>query len=204
MAIIINGVAVDLPGCRALSWHDDPTLRLHFPLMGVARRQLEVQAVVLHTTRGDRSDIVLDGEAPPEACTARATVRAWQRGDRHAGAHLVVDADGTLLCLGDLAREVAYHCVGCNGTSVGVEVVQQPNGAIYRRQVEVVVALVQLLTERLRVPRRVAWPYRGARAGMELARGVFGHRDASNNRGAGDPGDVIMGTIAALPGWVQF
>lgn len=204
MAIIVDGATVDLDGVSSLSWHDDPVLRLHFPLMGVARRQLEVQAVVLHTTRGDRSDIVLDGEAPPEACTARATVRAWQRGDRHAGAHLVVDADGVVLCLGDLAREVAYHTVGLNGTSVGVEVVQQPSGAIYRRQVEVVVSLVQLLTEHLHIPRRVAWPYRGARSGMELVRGVFGHRDASNNRGAGDPGDFIMGTIAALPGWVSY
>lgn len=204
MPLIVDGVAVELPGCRALSWHDEPALRLHFPLMGLSRRQLEVQAVILHTTRGDRSDLVLDVEAPPEACTGRQTIHIWQRGDRHAGAHVVVDADGTLLCLGDLVREVSYHCVGLNGASIGVEVVQQPSGAIYRRQVDVVVALVQLLTERLRIPRRVAWPYRGARAGMELVRGVFGHRDASSNRGAGDPGDVIMGTIAALPGWAQF
>lgn len=204
MALIVDGTETDVPGFPSLSWHDDPALRLHFPLMGVARRQLEVQSIVLHTTRGDRCDLVLDDEAPPEARTGRRTVHIWQHGDRHAGAHVVVDADGMLLCLGDLVCEVAYHTVGLNGVSIGVEVVQQPSGAIYRRQIDAVVALVQTLTERLRIPRRVAWPYRGARSGMELVRGVLGHRDASSNRGEGDPGDIVMGTIAALPGWTNF
>lgn len=193
MSVVIDGEAVALPNIKSLSWLDDPKLRLSFPNDGT-KRQGRPQCIILHTTTGDMPQHLVDDAAPPEHCTARRTVAYWAKSPRRAGAHLIIDADGTLLCLADLGREVAYHCSGVNGVSVGIEVVQQADGTLYAEQLRVAFVVCEWLCDRFNIPRQVAWPYTGARPldTMRHFRGVAGHRDVSSNRGRGDPGDLIM------------
>jgi len=193
VSIFIDGEAVALPNVKSLSWLDDPKLRLSFPNDGT-KRQGRPQCIILHTTTGDMPQHVVESTAPAEHCTARRTVAYWAKSPRHAGAHLIIDADGTLLCLADLGREVTYHCSGVNGVSIGIEVVQQPDGTLYAEQLRVCFAVCAWLCDRFSIPQVVAWPYTGARSldVMRHFRGVAGHRDVSSNRGRGDPGDLIM------------
>ncbi len=134
-------------------------------------------------------------------CTARATVRAWRIEKRPAGAHLLVDADGEILCTADVQREMSYHAPGLNAVSIGIEVVQRrKDGALFEPQLRATVALVQLLCGLFLIERRVIWPCPRRplpREEMQQYSGVFGHRDVDSNRGKGDPGDLLPQALLA-------
>lgn len=190
--LVIAGAQYEVPGVRILSWLDDAALRLDFPNDGFRMPGRQLRAVVLHTTQGKWPQIVAQGAGKP---TARATIRYWERSSEHAGAHLIVDADGTVFCLADLVDDVAYHCVGLNKASVGIEVKQAPDGTLYGEQLATISRLVPMLCSLLEIPRRVCCNYRGVREDLDTFRGVLGHRDASRNRGRGDPGDCVMNAV---------
>jgi hypothetical protein len=189
--IVVSGAQVEVPGVMTLSWFDDPALRLDFPNDGFTLPGRHIDAVVMHTTQGKWPQVIVEGAGKP---TARATVRYWERSDEHAGAHLLVDCDGTVLCLADLQDEVAYHCVGMNKRSVGIELKQGVDGTLYSVQLDVAVRVVGMICSLLEIPRRVVAEYDGCRSDewLDSFCGVLGHRDASRNRGRGDPGDFVM------------
>jgi len=190
--LVIAGAQYEVPGVTVLSWLDDPTLRLGFPNDGFRMPGRRLRAIVLHTTQGTWPQIVAEGTGKP---TARSTIKYWERSSEHAGAHLIVDADGTVLCLADLLDEVAYHCSGLNKVSVGIEVKQSPDGTMYEAQLAAISKLVPMLCSLLEIPRRVCVEYRGVRGDLDTFSGVLGHRDASRNRGRGDPGDYVMRAV---------
>lgn len=204
MAVIVSGNALEIPGLRSLSFVEDESLRLVIPGDG-RRRTRNPDLVVWHTTQGypDRKhpapQYVREIPAEERDCTGRATILYWRRSPRVAGAHLVLDTDGTVLCTCDLETETAYHTPGQNGRSIGVEVVQAEDAALFRAQLDAVPILAEWLSATLRIDRRVRFPYRKVSVVGDAFRGHCGHRDCDDNRGWGDPGDYVM---MALPqGW---
>ncbi len=193
--IVADGIQIEVPGWPSVSWLDEPALRLKLPEDGEARRT-RPRSIGLHTTRGTMPQPLILEPAGSRDCTARATVRAWRLSKRQAGAHLLVDADGEILCTADVQREMTYHAPGLNAVSIGIEVVQRrKDGALFQPQLYATVALVRLLCDLFLIEKRVIWPYPRRplpRDEMQQYSGVFGHRDVDSNRGRGDPGDLLL------------
>lgn len=178
-----------------------------------ARTTTWVRQVIIHSTKGLWPQRVIAGSGPP----GRAQVVAdfWRGDPLHSAAQLVVDQDGTVVCLCDLAESQAYHAEGSNPWSIGIEMYQQSPAAgeaagIYEATLAATSRLVAALTEiggHFPIPAQCpAGPYRNRpitrmEQGSGIARhnvggasmvGVFGHRDNTSERGRGDPGDDIF------------
>lgn len=209
--VVIDGIPTEVPGLTVSSWHDDPRLRLRIGQPGGAsdgrlRKTRWVRSIVLHTTKGipggkdRRPQKILPGIGP-SGPAAEAVAHWWSTSGLASGAHLVCDFDGSWICLADLANECAYHATTVNDVSIGIEICQGRDAELYEGQLDSVVAMVDFLTARFGIQRQVPDAYRGPIARLESGGadcvGVFGHRDQTSNRGAGDPGDAIMDRLRA-------
>lgn len=198
----MNETVVQLP---CVSWLDDPTVhRLMLGQDAVSRSTSWVRGIVLHTTAGVpggrdlRPQKILPGLGPKTA-TPRVG-KFWSRELRHAGAHLVVDHDGTIVCLADLLGARALHAGAVNDCTIGIEIFQGADAEMYDEQLAIVVRLVDWLTARFGIQRQIPRSYRGpitrlAAGGRDVV-GVYGHRDVTDRRGIGDPGGEIMRRLA--------
>ena len=219
---IVGGVVLKTP-FRVVTWRDDPRFRLVKPDV-FPRAPGVVQLVGLHTTKGypdlqhPTPQVVLDVVGPSMAANV---AEAWSTSSSPGGAAIIIDGDRTVYQLCDLALEAASHIVGLNDRSIGIEYFQSARSELWRGQLELGVEVVDWLT---RLPPEVEGapgikfafqrqipigPYVNkalnrltstkadppGRAGVDVV-GVIGHRNASDNRGAGDPGDAIMQTFA--------
>lgn len=207
--LIINGTSVPVPGRRVVSWRDDPLVRLKMPEDGRKRRGGWIRQVILHTTRGipggkDRRAQVI---RPGRGLTSWSRVnlaRMWADDERNSGAHLVVDFDATIYCLADLAAEATFHATTSNDASVGIEIKQGGDAELYADQLAAMADLVDVITFELGIQRQLPSVYRGrpfrrlsegGDRGVDVV-GVFGHRDQTARRGAGDPGDAALAALA--------
>jgi hypothetical protein len=197
--MIVIGRSIDIPGVRTVSWHEPGGLALP-PGCGRPRGQSWVRLFVLHATVGDAPQTVRSG-AGPSGMAAR-TVEAWASEGRHAGAHLIVDGDGTVYCLADLAATATYHATSVNEISIGIEVCQSHSLEIWQAELDALILALDRLTLELGVPRQYQWPYRGhpvprlASGGRDCV-GIIGHRDQTEQRGKGDPGDAVYAAMHA-------
>lgn len=201
--IVINGFRLEVPGRASTSYLDDPRLRLSAH-DGKARHDAP-QLIVLHTTKGipggrDRRPQVLRLGRGPDVGAELRCARWWSSSDLASGAHLVVDHDGSIGCLADVATVTAYHARAMNARSVGIEIYQGADAELYAEQLEAVADLVDLLTIKLGIQRQIPDRYRGPierlhKGGADVV-GVVGHRDGDPNRGAGDPGDLVFEVLA--------
>jgi hypothetical protein len=205
VGITIDGHDEQIHGITTRSFLEDPTLKLSPE--DCRPRSGAITSIVLHTTKGipggkdKRRQEIRPGFGAPVGAGARAA-SCWRDDGRAGGAHLVVDFDGSVTCHADLVRTTAYHAGAANARSIGIEIYQGSRAELYAGQLEVVVALVDWLTLRFGVQRAIPAGYLGGPiARLELGAvdfsGVFGHRDCSSNRGAGDPGDEVFRLLAA-------
>jgi hypothetical protein len=207
MGFVIAGKSEELPGIDCESWMDNRALRLS-PEDRRPRRVPWVHSIVLHTTKGIPGgknmtpQRILPGFGPNTNAGVRLA-DIWEGDSRHAGAHLVVDFDGRVSQCADLVTEAAYHAGQANEWSIGIEIAQRADGALFAGQLERVVLLVDVLTIRLGIQRQIVRRrYRNAASPRMMKDpggwvGICGHRDVSNNRGAGDPGDMIYTLFGA-------
>lgn len=209
--LMVHGTAVPIVGLAVSNWQDDPGLRLSTKNFRPRSDDAWVHLIVLHTTRGipggnDKRQQVIRNGLGPFTDAGHRHVRAWNAEPRAAGAHLVVDFDGTISCCSDLGSEAAYHAGAVNGCSVGIEIVQGPDAELYEGQLEIAVRLVDALTVLFGIQRQIPHRYLGpiprfarpaapGSAQFSDAVGVLGHRDVSTNRGLGDPGNAIFNRL---------
>lgn len=212
MSVVVNGKPEGVPGLLTRSWREEP--RLSLVGKDVRRRKTSwVRSVVLHTTKGIpggddmRPQKILPGIGPDTNVEERIA-RLWSTDDRGAGAHLSVDHDGSIGCHADLQLDATMHAGLMNDVSIGIEIYQGRDAEMYEEQLNVVVQLVDWLTRRFQIQRQVPAAYfrqpipRLEEGGKDCV-GVFGHRDCSANRGAGDPGNTIMAMLqrASYESW---
>lgn len=161
-----------------------------------------VRQIILHTTKGAWPQSVLAGGG--RGGKARFAADMWRGETKQSGAHIVIDNDGTVACLCDLATTQAYHATVSNAWSIGIEMYQEAgNGiheAVYDATVKLVPALCRIFGIQFQIPKL---PYGGAPLrrmadGGKLCVGVFGHRDNTERRGRGDPGDEIFARLAKV------
>lgn len=217
--LLINGSTVPLQGLHII-----PPASVGGPAYAAlgtddrtARPTSWVRQIIIHTTKGQWPQHEIAGAGP--GGSAKVVSDFWRGDPAHSAAHLVVDTNGDVVCLCDLATTEAYHAEGCNPWSIGIEMYQLGDGGIYQATLEATCRLVCALTMSgqsgaglfpipAQIPRG-AYPNRPLRRmesgtgqtrkqlGGEHMPGVFGHRDNTERRGRGDPGDSIFARLLA-------
>jgi hypothetical protein len=215
MPIVINGQRIVIPDVESGCYLDNPkytfTDKKDFGI-----RASKVQSICIHTRMG----------IWPQTFTDVGKDRDWDEigvknasnDDRIASWHISVDADGSYVSHLDAVKHKAYHCGQCNDTSIGIELYQDSLGGISLPTLATGVKLVDTLTRQLGIQRQYATERMisprfargtkgkdaaadraylpGGKSGADFV-GVFGHRNATTNRGKGDPGDKIFEMLAA-------
>jgi len=201
MGLIINDQSYNIPGIIIQSFKDEPAFRLK-PNDGRKRPKTWVRGIVGHTTRGipggkNRTPQRIIPGIGPNNERDEKVAQMWSLDDRNAGAHLVIDSDGSIVCTEDIALFAAYHAGNVNNVTIGIEIYQQGDAGIYEVQLKNFCVICDFLTRHFGIQRQFNRPYkghainRGLQHGNDMV-GVYGHRDCSNNRGSGDPGDALF------------
>jgi hypothetical protein len=177
-----------------------------------------VRQLIVHTTGGNWPQPLRPGAGHPGHAAQIAEM--WSGRDRgggervHSAAPLIVDFDGAVACLGDLAYHAAWHAEMSSPLSIGIEMSTLPDGSIYDATLKAAARLVDFLCwPTFPIPRQMPrGPYRGVplkrmevgtgetrhQLGGPSVVGVLGHRDNTSERGRGDPGDAIWGELASV------
>lgn len=213
--ILLGGIRCEVPGAPDTK---NPLDNPGIPWMtdGDERHGLPV-AIVLHTTKGRRGELVEEPSPPSERAEQYARYQAGTK--RDVSWDFTVDVDGTIVqsndpsgpCGGRKVPWYSWHAGHANGWSIGIEVVQTDARHVYTAQLQVVVALVRHLCGHYAIPLRIPvdgagkpWDKpifevvstkRGGRQGRWA--GVLGHCNVTtpDSRGPWDPGDHVRGAL---------
>lgn len=212
MTLVLGGNSYPTPGRDTKSWLDDPRL----PHIGASRRddgeartRDEVRSIVIHTTKGKLGPLLTS--TPPRSEKAESLARYQSRTERDVSWHATVDVDGTVVQSADPDVWECWHAGRVNGSTVGVELVQLDDRALYAEQLDAAVWLVATLCDRYGIPHTIpvgpdGRPWAGIIPELMKApegdsgkswSGVYGHRNCSRRRGAGDPGDHVFAALLA-------
>jgi hypothetical protein len=201
VSLVIDGQRVETPGLETISWLDDAKV----PRVKDGRRRVpqSARAIVVHTVHGKLGRVA---DAPSAPSVRAERYARYQAGTaREVSWHITADTDGTIVQSADVAAWTCWHATAVNGWTIGIELVQESDGTVYRPQLAAVVALCDLLCARLGIERRVP-----ARGGVPIVgvvprltgtdgpwSGVFGHRNQTRQRGPGDPGSAVFLALLA-------
>lgn len=202
MSIVINGKKIETPGLETVSWLDDPKVPR---VTDFNPRTLWIRAIVLHTVHG-KSGKLLPGIKPSTRAESYAKYQA--NTSRDVSWDYTIDTDGTVVVSNDPVRVFTWHAGDVNPFTVGIEFVQDDNGDIYEGQMLAGVRFLDVLTRELAdaghpIQRQVPMapngdPVRGVIGRIEnndsakQVVGIYGHRNQTSNKPAGDPGDAIF------------
>lgn len=224
--LVIGGQKVLVPGIDVINFLDDPRLRLDSADVRPrsTRERDWVHLVVMHSTGGIpggsdlRPQSILPGLGASSGGGERIVASWTNDKNRPGGAHIVTDFDSQSYCCADLVNDAAYHAQKANGCSVGFEVVQgHAHAELYQGQIDAAAQLALWVCRLLPVP--IQWQVPRSYGGGPVKRfasslagrgpflgdvvGIVGHRDLTDNRGEGDPGDAIMQSLVTA-GCEQF
>jgi len=210
--LLIDGARVLVPGLTIVGPGDDPSCMLDPGDYAVRPRVGDVRQIIVHSTKGAWPMPIIPGAGA--GGYAKNTADYWSKSEEgkrtHGGAQLVVDDNGVIWCLCDLARIAAYHATTSNMWSIGIEMYQRGDGGVHEATLVATVALVAHLCEWFSVPFQIpsrvynndAIDRMKFNGGPDMY-GVFGHRDNAwdferhtSSRGRGDPGDEIYVRLA--------
>lgn len=189
--MIVAGLEVPTPGLTVVQ---GPRLT-----DGSRRRRVPV-GIVVHTSRG-RIGPVLPGAL--ESDLAETLARYQSRTPRQVSWHFTVDTDGGVVQSADPARWTCWHAGWANAWSVGIELAQHEDHALYAEQLGSLAVLCDALAARLGIARRVLLalePVPSLRGGMVPFRGALAHAALTRERGRGDPGPDALGALVRA-GW---
>lgn len=216
MSLVFNGKKVEVDGLTSVDFLDNP--KYHIANRGFKPRAENewIRGIVLHTRMGMVSHCM--HSEPRNNRWDEVLPKRWELSNRYVGAHIAIDSDGSYSCMADLITEYTHHAGQVNPYTVGIEIYQGGKGDLYLPAIEACVKIVDILTRELgiqrmfpsetglsyriardgrkpwRRTRRLAWHPDGRR-GVDFA-GVYGHRNATRNRGRGDPGNEIFAELA--------
>ena len=207
--LLIGGRLVPVQGVDLIAPGEKPWAKLD-PGDYMLRDTKWPRQIVLHTTKGIWPQRIIPGKGKGDR--DKVVADFWRGDPEHSAAQIVVDNDGTGVCLVDILQKAAYHATTANEWSVGIEIYQELDGGIYEAALVSTVEIVKTLCDELPTP----IPFQGSvrqynnlplkrmiaglpgKRGLDCV-GVFGHRDVawdykkkSSTRGRGDPGDFIV------------
>jgi hypothetical protein len=150
--LIIDGRIEAGPDVPILNYKDHPELKLVPGHSMRARNTRHIQMVVAHNTKNIPLS-VRSGAGRYSAIGERVT-RFWTTNPAPAGAHIVVDHDGTITCHADLLQDAAYHAGTLNERSIGIEIYEDSDGTVYEVQIENTIKLIDWLCVRFGIQRQ--------------------------------------------------
>lgn len=200
--LLIGGALHEVPGVECLSpGAGSPSWLRLAPGDYCQRKTKWVRGIVLHTTKGIAPQTIRPGKGP--GGKDRVVAEFWRGDPNHSAAHVVVDTDGSVACLADLATICAYHATTANDWTVGIEMYQEGDGGIYEATLTSTVAVCRAICEAMSIPYQMHHAaYRNAPVerlvpGGRDCVGIYGHRDQTDRRGLGDPGGSIYARLRA-------
>lgn len=172
----------------------------------VTTRKTWIRAIVMHTVHGKVGKL-LPGFSKP--CSRAESYAKYQANtSRDVSWDYTIDTDGTIVVSNDPIKSFTWQATSLNPFTLGIEFVQESNGDLYEGQMDVAVRFLDLLTRELAdrghpIQRQVPITSDGKAVKGVIKRiadtdsakqvvGVYGHRNQTTNRGAGDPGDFIF------------
>lgn len=190
--LVIAGKRVPVPGVEVVTWLDDRSI----PRTTDGRpRSKPPVGLVLHTVHGHLGPL---RETSGPSTRAEIYARYQARTGRDVSWHLTVDTDGTVVQSADLSTWWCWHAGEVNAWTIGLELVQDNDGSLYKNQMQTLVKLTNVICDSLLIPRRVPVDAKGAPVVGVIPRlegaahpweGIFGHRHQTRHKGPGDPGD---------------
>lgn len=214
MSIVLNGLKIATPGLETVSWLDDP----HVPqATDGSPRTKWIRAIVLHTVHGKIGALKAGFKA---STRAEAYAKYQANTSRDVSWDYTIDTDGTIIVSNDPLKKFTWQATSVNPFTLGIEFVQDDDGAVYSGQMDAGVKFLDFLTRELAkaghpVPRCVPVTAEGKPVKAEgkpvkgviprIAKadtaasvcGIYGHRNQTTNRGPGDPGDHIFNALLA-------
>lgn len=209
--IVWGGQRYEVPGLAITTFLDNdpctPETRGH------QLRALTPQSITIHATKGEpREPLVTADAAQSTAVCALGRYQATAE-EREVGWDFTVSTRGTVHQASDPVRYFTWQAGGVNPRSIGIEIEQGPGGIMSPASIRAAVMLVDALTRLGAIQRQIP-AVRGPGGGLVpdrrvLARfrpeegsgrdwvGEFGHRNVTDQRGPGDPGDPIMWALLA-------
>jgi len=198
MSLIIAGKKIEVPGLVVHDWQTGPSWIKE--ITDFYPRSHPVHLIICHTHKGKVGKL-LPGMGPGSS-VASALVRYQTNTARSVSWDYTIDTNGEVFCQNDPTKKVSWQAGSVNGISLGFEMVQLESGELYEGQIEKVVLLIDALTLELGIQRQICWDKahnkpkitvcpRLASGGDDVV-GIAGHRNQTNNRGPGDPGDHIF------------
>lgn len=203
MSIILGGRRLEVPCVETLCPADDA--KLEWATDTNARPQ-PPQAIVLHTTSGKRG-LLRKGIRPSKRAEAYAHYQAHT--PRNVSWDFTIDTDGTVVQSNDPLIRATWQAgnSAINNRTLGIELVQDGDGAVYEGQLGAMVLFLDALTRELGIQRQVP-TLNGQPDSRKLGRlfggnagasvyGIYGHRNCAHDRGFGDPGDHPFAALLA-------
>lgn len=187
MSLLIGGKKVQVPGVNILGPGEHALSKLDPRDYRLRPKGMWVRQLIIHTTGGRWPQHIID--APGKGGEDENISKYWSRDPKSSGAHIIVDTDGSVLCLCDVATIEAYHATTSNPFSIGLEMCQRKDGGLHRITLENTVRIAMFLCsyhecDQLFIPFQIPG-HKYARRPIERMRlhggpdmaGVFGHRD---------------------------
>lgn len=202
MSIVLNGQKIETPGIDTVSWLDDPKVP---QATDKTPRVLWCRAIVMHTVHG-KLGVLKPGIKPSTRDILYAQYQA--NTSRDVSWDYTIDTDGSIAVSNDPIKFFTWQATAVNPFTLGIEMVQDDDGALYEGQMEAAVKFLDLLTRLMAennhpIQRQVPITPDGRPVKVTIPRivnsedakkvvGIYGHRNQTSNRGVGDPGDYIF------------
>lgn len=160
MSIVIGGKRIDTP-FESVCWLDDAKVAPRVTDYGARLRRPRI--ICLHTVHGKLGPV-----RPGFKASDRAAVyaRYQTRTSRAVSWDATLDTDGTLIWQNDPLERFCWHATAINPVSIGIECIQDDDGALYDGQLQTLVRVADLLTGVLGIQRQMPWIGSGVPRGV--------------------------------------
>jgi hypothetical protein len=202
MSIIVGGTKHEIPLLeKVICWADDTTDKIEY-ITDKSERKHWIQGVVAHTTKG-KLGTVLPGIGQNSG-QAEKLARYQTNTERQVSWDFTEEQDGSWYVQNDVLKHYSWQAGDVNGITCGFEMVQSEDGSVYEIQIKNAVLFLDFITARLGIQRQIPWDkVRNKPVGKTIKRisgdgnardvvGIYGHRNQTDNRGLGDPGDHLF------------
>jgi hypothetical protein len=201
--LLVQGREVSVSGLKIVTFRSDPTNVPQTRDGRLRTAEETVLGIVVHTVKGTKGPL-REGKRNTDRVYDYARYQATTT--REVSWHFTVGTDATVAQSAD-TNWLCWHAGHVNSRTVGIELVQDNDGSLYKLQIDAAVTLIETLCRELgisrRIPMRGGKPFAGLLLPDDLFLGVYGHRNVWTltngrkvaTRGPGDPGDAIFNAL---------
>lgn len=201
MTVFINGLRTEVPNCNTTCWIDDPQKIKQINKSNA--RQTWVKGIVCHTHKGLQGKL-LNGVGPNT--TIDETLARYQiNTDRQVSWDWTIDKNGDVIWQNDPSKRYSWQAGQVNSHTCGFEMIQEENGDQWESCIKASVLMIDFVTAKLGIQRQIPWNHEKNEPDLRIIKrllsehgggkdvvGIYGHCNATSNRGPGDPNKYLF------------